>query len=380
MLEASIIAVAFALVAWIFVMRPVVVDPQYGLYVKSLLLGYPAMDLLLLSLLVCLLTAAGPRNVAFRWLIAGVVLLLCGDFAWAFTDVTSYEAGTLVSHLIDSAYLLSYLSWGAATLHPSVRDVSTANAESSAERLGTLRLALLATATLIAPLLLLWQATRRPVALSDAVPIAVGSAVMFLLVIARMALLLRQLHAQSQLLAQQAIALHEIAQRDPLTQLPNRRAWSAALPAALQHSRRSGEPIAVAIMDLDFFKRYNDMYGHPAGDQILQAATAAWSAQLRQVDLLARYGGEEFVLLLPGAAATEAVALVERLRPHTPQEQTFSAGVAVWDGIETADALVQRADQALYAAKSAGRDRVSYASDNLLPDVVSVTQSAHVAA
>jgi diguanylate cyclase (GGDEF)-like protein len=129
----------------------------------------------------------------------------------------------------------------------------------------------------------------------------------------------------------------------------------------------------VAILDLDNFKDFNDRYGHQAGDQLLKSATGAWSRMLRTTDLLCRYGGEEFTVLLPAASTDQAVEVLERLRAVTPQSQTFSVGLAGWDGQEVSDELVARADRALYAAKAAGRDRVIV--DNRQP-----TARAHRAA
>jgi diguanylate cyclase (GGDEF)-like protein len=148
------------------------------------------------------------------------------------------------------------------------------------------------------------------------------------------------------------------ARTDQLTGLPNRRTWDHELPRELARSRRSSEPLSLAIMDLDRFKAYNDTYGHPAGDRLLRGAAAAWSERLRTTDTLARYGGEEFAVLLPGCDAHSAAKVVEALRGAVPEDQTCSIGVATWDGAESADDLVARADAALYRAKDGGRDRV----------------------
>jgi diguanylate cyclase (GGDEF)-like protein len=112
------------------------------------------------------------------------------------------------------------------------------------------------------------------------------------------------------------------------------------------------------MMDLDHFKAFNDTRGHQAGDRLLKEAAAAWLSRLRQQDILARYGGEEFIVLLPGTDVLEGCAIMERLRPATPAEQTFSSGVAAWDGTETSEELIARADAALYEAKHTGRDRI----------------------
>jgi diguanylate cyclase len=149
-----------------------------------------------------------------------------------------------------------------------------------------------------------------------------------------------------------------MARRDGLTGIPNRRTWDNELPVAMDRARRDGVPLAVAILALDHFKDFNDQYGHQAGDRLLKSATSAWSRMLRTTDLLCRYGGEEFSVLLPAATTDQAVEVLERLRAVTPQGQTFSAGLAGWDGQEVSDELVARADRALYAAKAAGRDRV----------------------
>jgi diguanylate cyclase (GGDEF)-like protein len=169
------------------------------------------------------------------------------------------------------------------------------------------------------------------------------------------------------LAAEAAIAIHRAellarleasARTDDLTGLPNRRAWEHELPRELARASRELRPVCVAMLDLDRFKRFNDDRGHQAGDRLLKQATAAWSEQLRSSDMLARYGGEEFAVLLPGCTIGDAEALLERLRVVMPEAETVSVGVACWDGSESADELVGRADTALYAAKRAGRDRL----------------------
>lgn len=152
------------------------------------------------------------------------------------------------------------------------------------------------------------------------------------------------------------------ARSDALTGLGNRRRWDERLEHDLAHARRSREPLSVALLDLDRFKRFNDRYGHQAGDRLLKEAAAGWRHALRDSDTLVRWGGEEFAVLLPRCSAAEAHALLERLRARTPGGQTCSAGVAQWDREEAPEALVDRADRALYEAKRRGRDQVVAAS------------------
>ncbi len=152
--------------------------------------------------------------------------------------------------------------------------------------------------------------------------------------------------------------LAEVARTDDLTGLANRRAWDEALERELKRAARDESPLCVGIVDLDHFKEYNDRNGHLAGDRLLKQLAAGWGGELRASDILARYGGEEFALALPGCSLENAVALTERLRAATPSGETASAGIVVWDGEESGEELVGRADAALYEAKHAGRDRI----------------------
>jgi diguanylate cyclase (GGDEF)-like protein len=152
--------------------------------------------------------------------------------------------------------------------------------------------------------------------------------------------------------------LERVARTDALTGLPNHRAWEEELPREVARASREGSPLCVAILDLDRFKDYNDHHGHQAGDLLLKEIAASWQQRLRATDVLARYGGEEFALALPGCLAVEAESLLERLRDAMPHGETCSAGLAWWDGEESAQALFGRADSALYVAKARGRDRV----------------------
>ncbi len=156
--------------------------------------------------------------------------------------------------------------------------------------------------------------------------------------------------------------LERLARTDELTGLPNRRDWEQRLPTELARATRASQPLCVAMLDLDRFKKFNDERGHQAGDRLLSEAAGLWLSALRPYDVLARYGGEEFSLMLPDVEAKDAVVLIERLRAATPEGATCSAGVAEWDGEETAAELVGRADAALYAAKRGGRDRVEIAT------------------
>jgi diguanylate cyclase (GGDEF)-like protein len=157
--------------------------------------------------------------------------------------------------------------------------------------------------------------------------------------------------------AQLMSRLAELARVDGLTGLSNRRSWDEELVKGLHRARRTSHPCAVALLDLDHFKRYNDTHGHQAGDALLRATAQALAARLRAGDLLARYGGEEFAVLLHGCDGANALKFFERLHGATLEGQTFSAGIAESDGKEEGSEVVQRADEALYRAKAGGRNR-----------------------
>jgi diguanylate cyclase (GGDEF)-like protein len=169
--------------------------------------------------------------------------------------------------------------------------------------------------------------------------------------------------------------LHDHAMSDPLTGIANRRGFEDNVASALQQARRDGVPIVFAILDVDHFKRYNDYYGHQAGDEALRLiASAIAAAGRRPMDLVGRLGGEEFGLLLydvtpeKGLARLEKlVAAVEELRIEhaaspTAEHITVSIGATAFDGRELMPELYRRADAALYASKALGRNRVEFGS------------------
>lgn len=152
--------------------------------------------------------------------------------------------------------------------------------------------------------------------------------------------------------------LTQLAREDGLTGVANRRTLDERLPQEMARAARHGYALSVVMIDLDHFKRFNDRRGHAAGDALLRNAAQAWLRQLRPSDLLARYGGEEFTLVLPSCDEVQAERMVERLRPLMPEKQTFSAGIALWNGQHSPAELLAAADEALRQAKRAGRNRI----------------------
>lgn len=159
--------------------------------------------------------------------------------------------------------------------------------------------------------------------------------------------------------------LSELAHTDALTGLYNRRAYDQELAREWRRVQRNGAALSVLLIDADHFKSINDQHGHAVGDRVLQALAALIQRSAREIDVAARIGGEEFAVLLSDTGATSALNVAERIRSQIAQSDTMpvtgvtvSIGVATLAAEESAASLQHRADQALYMAKSQGRNRV----------------------
>jgi diguanylate cyclase (GGDEF)-like protein/PAS domain S-box-containing protein len=170
------------------------------------------------------------------------------------------------------------------------------------------------------------------------------------------------------------IALQQLAALDGLTNIPNRRSFDEKLSFEWRRALRKNEPLSLILADVDFFKRYNDHYGHQGGDECLKAVSAIFKQHIfRVADMAARYGGEEFAVILPGTELDDAIKVAERIRsnveamamPHAKSDVspwvTLSLGVACIYPNEAnqSNTVISLADQALYLAKGNGRNRVS---------------------
>ena len=176
-------------------------------------------------------------------------------------------------------------------------------------------------------------------------------------------------HAQAQ--------LEILATTDPLTRLYNRRKFEELLSYELERCRRYTSEFALILFDADHFKRVNDQHGHDMGDAVLQFLADIVRSQLRKSDIVARWGGEEFIALISEVDADTALAIADKLRRAVGTGQfprqlkvTISLGIALARRNDTAASLIKRADQALYRAKQAGRDRTILESPEAIPQPV----------
>lgn len=348
LLDAAIVAAGAGALAWVVLGAPYVARGGSAATV-GVAVAYPCADVLLLGFLVRLSLAAGLHAPTVRLFTAGVAAMLVADLGFVRLDLTGgYETG----HLIDAGWVVSYVLLAAAWHRSAVRAPGEALpavvGDPHPVDLHPSRLALLGPAVLMAPTVLVVQAARDHDA--DLFGLAVVTAVLLVLVVARMVGLIHRLRAH-------AVSLALLGDTDQLTALPNRRVWDRELDRSVALARQCGLPLAVAILDMDHFKGVNDTRGHAAGDRILAEVAAAWRGRLRPEDLLARYGGEEFALLLPGLDGPAALGAAERLRVACPDGQTCSVGLAMLAPADTGADVLARADAALYDAKRSGRDR-----------------------
>ncbi|MDQ3752302.1 MAG: GGDEF domain-containing protein [Actinomycetota bacterium] len=348
LLDALMIAVGIGMLGWQWLVAPGI-SQGAGLLDSLMEVAFPLIDLMLLAIFCRFFLAADTRSPACVLLTLGLV---SNVFLDSWLVLLRRQGAYTIGRPMDLGWLFADLFIGAALLHPSVSQLFEPSPADPSPRPG--RLVMVGAGLLVPPAILVSEGLRSgPLVFFVA---AAGTATLSLLALARMWGLVAQVQRQAR-------RLDELARTDGLTGMPNRRVWEIELPRELARAAREAKPVCVALTDLDHFKAYNDQHGHPTGDRLLREAVTAWSTQLRESDVLARYGGEEFAIVLPDCALEEAAVIVDRLRAATPEAQTCSAGIVLWDGAEPAEQLVRRADAALYRAKAEGRNRTVVAAE-----------------
>jgi diguanylate cyclase (GGDEF)-like protein len=348
-LDAAILTTGATVIGVVFFVVPAAESNGGSLVGQVMAAAYPVGDLLLLAIAFRLLTDGTARNMTLWAILGSVATLLVVDVYYDLAVLSGAPYPTW----IDCGFLLSYLLLGFASLHPSARRLSEP-APDRTNRITLGRLSLLGVALLLAPAtgLVAYLTGVRHAPWT----VFVGGSVAALLVVVRLWDLVRDLQCKASELA-------TLAGRDGLTGVANRRTWDQELSRACAFAGEHRAPLTMAVLDLDHFKEFNDRHGHLAGDAVLKETAAAWSSILGDRGFLARFGGEEFTVLLPHLGASEARLVLERMRRAVTHGQSCSIGVATWDGAEPLSGLMARADQALYRAKGAGRDRMAVHED-----------------
>jgi len=358
--DALIVAGAVTVVAWTLVFDPYIADPTLsplGLLVSA---AYPFADLVLLAVVTHLLLVSQRAQFSLALLALGFGANLLADTWYIFLSIDStYQVGQLV----DAGWLVAYLAWGAAALHPAMARAGERPGEARPTRggLSRLRLALLACGAGVAPATAFGAAARG--AQFDIPSVLLGSALLYLLVLYRVVLSLREQRVLTEEGSRLAVALQDQASHDPLTGLENRTAFVEQLERALQRRRRTGDAVTILYLDLDRLKAVNDYLGHAAGDEVLMAVGRRLREGIRSSTAVGRLGGDEFAVLLEGEdedAARSVAARVNDLLAAPvvveghPCFVTASVGVAAAVDDERPDQLLRRSDLAMYQAKSNG--------------------------
>ncbi|HEX2904111.1 MAG TPA: EAL domain-containing protein [Jatrophihabitans sp.] len=372
--DAAILTVGALAVSWHLLVSADAHDGTLSLFGRVVTMAYPIMDVGVLFIVVNAIFSTRVRNTAADLVAAGLLSMLIADFGY---DLLVLHGAYTNGSAIDAFWLISYVLLGAAATHPSMRRSLVRRTDSREARR---RLPLVSLAGFVAPLILLVGPLLR--ARVDVPVLAALSIALFGLVVLRVSWLLHRLDRQAQsltersdelavaLLTQQALEedLRHQAFHDSLTGLANRALLHDRVEHALLSSARSAGTVAVIFCDLDGFKTVNDSLGHQIGDDLLSVIGKRLSSVVRPADTVARLGGDEFAVLLEAADPELAMTAADRIvsvvrQPIECAGQTLrvtaSVGVSFGTSAKSVETLLSEADAAMYAAKTAGKNRVA---------------------
>ncbi|WP_430784656.1 diguanylate cyclase domain-containing protein [Actinoplanes sp. G11-F43] len=352
LLDALILSTGGAMLAWLYVIAPTARLGDLTLLGRAVSLAYPILALLGLTVLLRVAIGSGRRPAAYRMLLIGVITLLATDTTYTLLELhDAYAAGGV----LDIGWMVTHVLFGAAALHPAMATVSQPTPPPAEGMISRCRLIAMATAGLMAPLVLTIEWLQDDPL--DVPVVVAGSVLLFLLVMAR-------LHGVVGLLAASLAVARGQAHTDQLTGLANRRQFHARWEQTLAGGTG---PTALLYVDLDGFKAVNDTLGHETGDAVLEAVAGRISQAVRVSDLVARLGGDEFAVILPGATDEQAAGIAARIVEAVaepipvggvPVRVGASIGVITAPAGADPEGEIKRADTAMYAAKAAGRGRV----------------------
>jgi diguanylate cyclase (GGDEF)-like protein len=349
-IDSAVLSVALGLLWWLYLVRPMTTSDGTALE-RAVSVAYPVVDMLLLAIALRLALGVGARTTSFALLVGSLMATLLTDVVYAVLTAQNLYANT--DTWLEWGWLVAYLLMGAAALHPSMRwlDRRAAVALRGASRR---RVAVLACAALLPVGLLLaeYLAGDDP----NIPSVVLAASVLFLLMLARLTGLAR---------VQRKLAIH-----DGLTGAYSADFLDEAFRMECARVQATRGTLAVTLVDIDNFALVNEVYGHMGGDLVLAEVAARLHRHLRPGDVMGRNRSDRFVILQPWADPHDAAVHAERLREVVSDERivvgddvavrvTASVGVAVMprDGVGPGG-LMKAADQALYVAKAAGRNRV----------------------
>ena len=354
LVDGLIVAVAAAVLLWVFLIGPAVLDGSGGLAEQLFNTAYPASDLLLIAMGAQLAMRLG-RSVPSWILLVGMVTLLAADMWYAFLAADDAYA---IGHPVDALWWTSYVAIAALVVHERVGELSRARVDPSGPRVTLVRVAVLAAMTMAAPLTIAARASTG--ASLELAPLLGGTVVLFLLVVVRLAIVAAQLETSRG-------RLEHDATHDALTGLGNRALYSERVRKALAADPPTPLCTAVLCIDLDDFKTVNDSLGHAAGDRMLQEVGGRLRSVVRRADSVARLGGDEFAILVDGEPAEAALEIADRLLvelskpvvlgPNTAAHSSASVGIAFGSPEDSVESLLRDADIAMYTAKNNGKSR-----------------------
>ncbi len=352
--DGLIVAVAAAVLLWVFFIGPAVLDGSGGLAERAFNTAYPAGDLLLIAMGAQLAMRVG-RSIPSWILLVSVLALLVADLWYAYLAADdAYSVGDPV----DAFWWISYVAIASLVVHERVGELSHARVDPSGPRVTLLRVGVLAATTMAAPLTI---ASRASAGLSlELGPLLGGTIVLFLLVVVRLAIVAEQLETSRG-------RLEHDATHDSLTGLGNRALYSERVRQALAATPTTPHRTAVLCIDLDDFKTVNDSLGHAAGDRMLQEIGGRLRSVVRRADSVARLGGDEFAILVDGEPAEAALEIADRLLaelarpvvlgPNATAHSSASIGIAFGSAEDSVESLLRDADIAMYTAKNNGKSR-----------------------
>ncbi len=356
-IDSAILALAAASIVGVLVVDPLLTSGADDRIATATSIGYPLIDIFLLAGLIRLLVGRGRINPAIALLCIAFGVTLIADLFCSFISANGFDDAAPA--WLDVLYLAAMMTMAAAANAPGAASLAVRpTPRSLTETASTGRLVTLAVGALTVPAVLViaaWNDGGIELKL-----LTIASAAVVFLVLWRVRLLLVVVQRQSARLA-------SLAQTDALTRLPNRRSLDLELDRLTESATQLRAPLTIAMLDLDHFKTYNDVNGHPAGDAALLACARAWSHEIGGSGILARYGGEEFALLLPGLGLAAAEPILTRVHAATPSGLSVSIGYAETRPGESGYETMSRADRALYLAKDSGRNRIVTGSE-LVPE------------